>query len=189
MRIMKKQTTLNILVFLILLLQTTTQSVLGQQTPTTKETALPNYVTIKSNTNMTYISIFSEQNITALEVLVLSPKNTTYPDTDIVFSCQFTEEVTNINYILDEQEKLTFTRDIILTDLSPGTHQLIVYAQDQNGTIKASEITIFTIKPHPSTLVVVSLSLVGIVGLILIINATKKDRKRGISELTAPINS
>ena len=186
---MKKQTTLNILVFLILLLQTTTQSVLGQQTPTTKETVLPNYVTIKSNTNMTYISILSEQNITAPEVLVLSPKNTTYPDTDIVFSCQFTEEVTNINYILDEQEKLTFTRDIILTDLSPGTHQLIVYDQDQNGTIKASEIIIFTIKPHPSTLVVVSLSLVGIVGLILIINATKKDRKRGISELTAPINS
>ena len=108
MRIMKKQTTLNILVFLILLLQTNTQSVLGQQTPTTKETILPNYLTIKSNTNMTYIAIPSEQNITAPEVLVLSPKNTTYPDTDIVFSCQFTEEVTNINYILDGQEKINF---------------------------------------------------------------------------------
>ena len=178
MRIMKKKTTLNILVFLILLLQTTSQSVLGQQTPITKETGLPNYLTIKSNLNITYLSLPSEQNKTVLEVLVVSPKNTTYPDTDIVLSCQFTEEITNINYILDGQENLAFTRDIILTDLPPGTHQLMVYALDQTGTIKTSETIIFTIKPHPSTLVVASLSAVGIVGLILIINAINQKKRQ-----------
>ncbi len=56
----------------------------------------------------------------------------------------------------------------------PGSHQLIVFAQDQTGTTKVSEPIIFTIKPHPSTLVIISLSAVGIVGLTLMIKAIKQ---------------
>ncbi len=183
MRIIKKQATQYILVFLILVLPVINQPTLKQQTTILEQNNPANFLTITSSINITFNSTLLTSNITTLEVLVLSPKNTTYPDTDLVLSCQFNKEVTKTSYILDGVKNITFTGDIILTDLSPGNHQLIVYAQDQTGIIKASETIMFTIKPHPSILVVISLSLVGIVGLTLIITATKqKDTKKEVQE-------
>ena len=183
MRIIKKQVRLYILVFLILVLPVINQPILTQQTTTLEQNNRTNSLTIKSHINITYTSTRLISNMTTLEVLVLSPKNTTYPDTDLVLSCQFNKEVTKTSYVLDGVENITFTGDIILTDLSPGDHLLIVYAQDQTETIKASEAIIFTIKPHPSTLVIISLSSVGIVGLTLIIKAIKqKETKKEAQE-------
>jgi len=150
------------------------QRKLKKQTTTLEQNNPTNSLTTTSPFNITYTSTLLNSNMTSLEVVVLSPKNTTYPDTDLVLSCQINKEATKTSYILDGVENITFTGDIILTDLSPGSHQLIVYAQDQTGTTKASEPIIFTIKPHPSTLVIISLSLVGIVGLTLIIKAIKQ---------------
>ena len=179
MRKIKTKTTLYILYFLILVLLVINQLILTLQTTTLEQNNPTNSLTIASPINITYTPTLSASNLTTFEVLVLSPKNTTYPDTDLVLSCQFNKEVTKTSYILDGVENITFTGDIILTDLSPGDHQLIVYAQDQTGTTKASELIIFTIKPHPSTLVVISLSLVGVIGLTLIIKAIKqKDTKK-----------
>jgi hypothetical protein len=174
MRTIKKQETPYILVFLILVLPIINQPLLTQQTTTLEQNNPTNSLTTTSPFNITYTSTLLNSNMTSLEVVVLSPKNTTYPDTDLVLSCQINKEATKTSYILDGVENITFTGDIILTDLSPGSHQLIVYAQDQTGTTKASEPIIFTIKPHPSTLVIISLSLVGIVGLTLIIKAIKQ---------------
>jgi len=174
MRTIKKQETPYILVFLILVLPIINQPLLTQQTTTLEQNNPTNSLTTTSPFNITYTSTLLNSNMTSLEVVVLSPKNTTYPDTDLVLSCQINKEAAKTSYILDGVENITFTGDIILTDLSPGSHQLIVYAQDQTGTTKASEPIIFTIKPHPSTLVIISLSLVGIVGLTLIIKAIKQ---------------
>ena len=178
MRIIKKQSIHYKFVFLILVLPIISQLILTQQATTLEQNNLTNSLTI-TPINITYTSILSSSNITTLEVLVLSPKNTTYPDIDVVLSCQFNREVTKTSYILDGVENITFTGDIVLTDLFPGSHQLIVYAQDQTGTTKVSEPIIFTIKPHPSTLVIISLSAVGIVGLTLLIKSIKhKETKK-----------
>lgn len=182
MRTIKKQAIHYTFVFLILVLPIISQLILTQQATTLEQNNLTNSLTI-TPINIAYTSILSSSNITTFEVLVLSPKNTTYPDTDLVLSCQFNKKVINTSYILDGKENITFTGDIILTDLFPGSHQLIVYAQDQTGTTKASEPIFFTIKPHPSTLVVISLSSVGIVGLTLIIKAIKqKETKKEAQE-------
>lgn len=183
MRIINKQTIHYTFVFLILVLPVFSQLILTQQATILEQNKPTNSLTITSPINIASCSTLLTLNITTLEVLVLSPKNTTYPDTDLVLSCQFNKKVINTSYILDGKEKIPFTGDIILTDLFPGSHQLIVYAQDQTGTTKASEPIIFTIKPHPSTLVVISLSSVGIVGLTLIIKAIKqKETKKEAEE-------
>jgi len=174
MRTIKKQATLYTLIFLILVLPIINQPLLTKQTTTIEQNNPTNSLTTTSLFNITYTPTLLNSNMTTLEVVVLSPKNTTYPDTDLILSCQINKEATKTSFILDGVKNITFTGDIILTDLSPGIHQLIVYAQDQTGTIKASETIMFTIKPHPSTLVVISLSLVGMVGLILIIKAMKE---------------
>ena len=109
-----------------------------------------------------------------IEVSIIQPENTTYADVDVVLSCQISKEVTMTSYSLDGHENVTFTGDIILTDLSVGEHQLIVFAQNQIGNSVASETIVFTIKPHPSTLVIVSLALVGLIGLTLLIKAIKQ---------------
>ncbi len=109
-----------------------------------------------------------------IEVSIIQPENTTYADVDVVLSCQISKEVTMTSYSLDGQKNVTFRGDIILTDLSAGEHQLIVFAQDQAGNSVASETIVFTIKPHPSTLVIVSLALVGLIGLTLLIKAIKQ---------------
>jgi nitrous oxidase accessory protein NosD len=107
-------------------------------------------------------------------IAVLSPENKTYSDLDIIQSCQFNEEVIKTSYSLDGFENITFTGDIILSDLSPGDHQLIVYAQNLSGDIGASETIVFTIKPDLSILVMITLGLAGIVGLGLIIQAMRQ---------------
>lgn len=110
----------------------------------------------------------------SLEIFVLSPENTTYPNVDVVLSCQFNKEVAKASFSLDGLENTTFSGDIILTDLSAGEHQLIVYGQDLTGIIEASDTIVFTIKPYPSILVMVSLFLVGLFGLSLIFYAIRQ---------------
>ena len=51
---------------------------------------------------------------------------------------------------------------------------LIVYAQDQGGNEAVSETVVFTIKPYPSLLVIVSLALVGLIGLVFLVKAIKQ---------------
>ncbi|MCW3997276.1 MAG: hypothetical protein NWF10_01735, partial [Candidatus Bathyarchaeota archaeon] len=109
-----------------------------------------------------------------LEISVLSPENTTYPDVDVVLSCQFNKEVVKVSFSLDGLVNITFSGDIILTDLSAGDHQLIVYGQDLVGNIEVSDTIVFTIKPYPSILVMFSLFLVGLFGFSLIFHAIRQ---------------
>lgn len=107
-------------------------------------------------------------------ITILSPTNITYTDVDIPFDCQYNTELYTVWYSLDESQKIPFEEDKILTDLSPGEHKLEIIVQSLDGNIEASETIIFTIKPNPSVLVIISLSLVGIIGLGFIICAIKQ---------------
>ncbi len=105
MRIINKQTIHYKFIFLILVLPIISQLILTQQATTLEQNNSTNSLTIPSPINIAYTSTLSSSNITTLEVLVLSPKNTTYPDTDVVLSCQFNKEVTKTSYILDGVRK------------------------------------------------------------------------------------
>ena len=65
---------------------------------------------------------------------------------------------------------------VIIPDLSTGKHRLIVYAKDQFGNTGVSETVVFEIKPFPSFLVIISISLVGFIGLSLLIHATRQKK-------------
>lgn len=107
-------------------------------------------------------------------ITILSPTNSTYTDIDIPFDCQYNKEIYIVWYSLDGAQNIPFEEDKILTDLSPGEHKLEIILQSLDGNIEASETIIFTIKPNPSLLVIISLSLVGIIGLGFIISAIKQ---------------
>jgi len=109
-----------------------------------------------------------------LEITLIKPENTTYADVDGILDYEINKEVISTSYSLDGLENVTITDDIILTDLSAGEHQLIVYAQDQGGNEAVSETVVFTIKPYPSMLVIVSLALVGLIGLVFFVKAIKQ---------------
>ena len=121
-----------------------------------------------------FLTEAEDSNLELLEIDVITPENTTYADVDLVLSCEFSKEITEVSFSLDGKENVTFVGDVILTDLSAGEHQLIVYAQYLSGNIGASEVIIFTIKPYPSILVIISLAMVGLVGLCLIISAIRQ---------------
>ena len=107
-------------------------------------------------------------------ITILSPENITYADIDIPFECQYNTELFIVSYSLDGSQNIPFEKNKILTDLSVGEHRLEVIVQSLDGNIEATKIIIFTIKPYPSFLVIISLSIVGTIGLIFIIQAIKQ---------------
>ena len=109
-------------------------------------------------------------------ITILSPENITYTDIDIPFECQYNTELFIVSYSLDGSQHIPFEKDKILTDLLAGEHRLEIIVQSLEGNIEASETIIFTIKPYPSFLVIISLSLVGIIGLCFIIRAIKQKK-------------
>lgn len=132
-------------------------------------------VLISTYTISTQLVLGEEEfNDEILEIYIISPENTTYADVDIVLSCEFNKEIVFSSYSINGKENVTFTGDVIIPDLSAGGHKLIVYAQDQYGNAGVSETVVFTIKPFPSILVMISISLVGFIGLSLIIHAMRQ---------------
>lgn len=121
-----------------------------------------------------------EFNIEILEIYIITPENTTYADVDIILSCEFNREISQSSYSIDGKENVTFNGDVIIPDLSTGEHRLIVYAKDQCGNTSVSETVVFNIKPFPSFLVIISISLVGFIGLsLLIYTMRQKNGKEG----------
>ena len=93
-------------------------------------------------------------------VFVLSPKNKTYSDTEVLLTVEFEEEISNIKYSLDGLENVTITQDVTLSDLGVGKHNVTVYTTDLAGNIGVSETINFTIEPFPTTIVLTSLVII-----------------------------
>jgi len=83
-----------------------------------------------------------------------------------VFSLNFTVNklVDWIGYSLDGQNNVTVTGNTTITEFSTGLHNVTVYAEDEFDNIGASETIIFNVaEPFPTTLVVTA-SIVILVG-------------------------
>jgi len=83
----------------------------------------------------------------------LSVNNTGSGDRLLSFTVD--EEATWIGYSLDNQANVTIAGDTFLKDLSVGSHNVTVYAEDTIGHMGASETLYFTVdeKPFPTLLV------------------------------------
>jgi hypothetical protein len=82
---------------------------------------------------------------TALVISVLSPENTTYSNADVPLEYTVNRAVYSTIYSLDEQTNVTIIGNTTLTGLSEGPHSIVVYIEDAQGNISASETVHFTV--------------------------------------------
>jgi len=96
-----------------------------------------------------------------------SPRNDTYTETSIPLELYISEDTDWIGYSLDGAANITITGDITLTDLSLGSHNVIVYANDTTGLMGASAIMYFTVEEAPPA--EIDWLLIGAIAIICIV--------------------
>jgi hypothetical protein len=131
------------------------------------------------------ITSFSSVNFTINtlppNVSVLRMENKTYVTSDVPLSFTVDEAVSQIKYSLDGQDNVTIAGNTTLAGLPVGVHNVTVYAWDEAENVGSSETVYFTIaepepEPFPTTLVIVPIALVALIGMGLL--AYFKKRKR-----------
>lgn len=100
-------------------------------------------------------------------IVVLSPLNTTYISTSVDLILIISKPTGWIGYSLDGAANVTITANTTLTDLSLGSHNIIVYANDTAGLMGASSKIYFTMKEAPPP--GIDWTLIGAVAVICIV--------------------
>jgi hypothetical protein len=83
-----------------------------------------------------------------LELKVLSPESKVYNITDIPLVVTITEPASWMGYSLDEGDHVTITENTTLKNVSAGSHNLTVFANDTIGNFASSETTFTVAKPE-----------------------------------------
>jgi hypothetical protein len=110
-------------------------------------------------------------------VEIMSLGNKTYYESDLQLNFTVNENFYNASYVLDGQN-VPVIENFTFSDLSVGSHSLIVYAYDYAGNIGASETIFFTVaEPFQTTLVIGFIIAVAIVGLGLLVYLKKRHPK------------
>jgi len=110
--------------------------------------------------NDTFGNMVSSSNVTffvdtfAPLILVFSPENRTYGESDIQSAFTVDEPVTWMGYSLDGQDNVTVTGNVTLAVLSQGSHNITFYAIDAVGNTGASNTVYFEITPFPTVFIV-----------------------------------
>lgn len=79
-------------------------------------------------------------------VNILSPENKTYFTQDVPLTFSVSESPSWIGYSLDGQANITIADNATLSELSDGTHSVVIYVRDVLGSVRASEIVHFSIE-------------------------------------------
>jgi len=98
----------------------------------------------------------------------LSAENKIYYTPNVPLNFTVNETVSQISYVLDDQENVTIDGNTTLTGLTNGSHNVTVYAWDTAGNIGNSTIIFTVAKPEPSLaplVAVASAVSVSVVGL------------------------
>ncbi len=82
-------------------------------------------------------------------VMLLSPGNVTYGDSDIHSTFTIDEPVSWMGYSLDGRDNVTVTGNVTIAVLSNGSHNVTFYAIDLVGNSGASKTVYFEIAPFP----------------------------------------
>ncbi len=89
-------------------------------------------------------------------ISIASPENKTYLVNDVLLNFTVSESTSWIGYSLDGQTNVTIAGNITLSDLSEGSHHIVVYANDTVGNVGASSTVYFTIDTMPPNIMDVS---------------------------------
>ena len=114
-------------------------------------------------------------------IALASPRNKTYTETSISLELVISGDTSWIGYSLDGEANVTITGDITLTDLSLGSHNIIVYANGTTGLMGSSDIMYFTIEEAPPpeidwpliAAVAIICIVVGVVAVYFIVKSRK----------------
>jgi hypothetical protein len=112
-------------------------------------------------------------------ISIVSPENKYYGVTNVTLSFILNEPTSWIGYSLDNQDNQTITGNTTVTDLTYGSHNIVLYASDASGNIGASKTVKFSIseepEPFPTTLVVAaSGASIAVAAAILIVYFRKQ---------------
>lgn len=135
--------------------------------------------------------VYFTLDITPPSISIMSPENKTYDTTDISLTFTVDESVLWMAHSLDGQINMTITENTTLSELSDGSHSLIVYAYDAAGNTGASEIIYFNIEtqqpepqPEPESAVpwqlwiIAIIVVIAVVGTALLVYFLKKRKPR-----------
>jgi hypothetical protein len=140
----------------------------------------PPIETINNANIYAYVTLTS----TCPTIRILSPENKTYAVDDCPLSFILNENVSLIQYSLDDQENRTITGNTTLTDLTQGIHSVSVYASDSYGNVGKSEAIHFGIDTTPPYITNVTEPLESMpLGTLLGVNATVADSNSGIRQV------
>jgi hypothetical protein len=117
-------------------------------------------------------SITFRVDATAPKISNLSVNNTDSGERILSFSVD--SEASWVGYSLDNQANVTVAGDVVLGDLSFGSHNVTVYAEDSAGNMGASETLFFTIEPFPTTLIIATVITIAVVGIVLLLYFKKR---------------
>ena len=102
-------------------------------------------------------------------IAVLSPQNKTYASPDVQLNFAANETGLQFRYSLDGQKSETIAKNITLTGLPTGHHNLTVCAKDEAGNTGTIETVYFNItEPFPTTFVATaSGTSIAVIGLLV----------------------
>ena len=107
-----------------------------------------------------------DPSITPPQISILSPENIAYNSSDISLNFTVNKQTNWLGYSLDSKENVTIARNITLSALSNGTHNVTVYANDTYGNTGASKTIFFTVNEPPSvTATETGIAIATIVGI------------------------
>jgi hypothetical protein len=89
-------------------------------------------------------------------ITVVSPKNTTYPDNDILLKFTVSELTSWVSYSVDGGAQVEVSRETTLPRLPDGQHSIVVYASDLSGKVGSSDIVNFTVDTSPPSILLLS---------------------------------
>jgi len=106
------------------------------------------YVAVYANDtfdNMGQSTVYFTVDTIPPTIAVVSPENKTYNLADVPLTFTVDEATSWIGYTLDGQANVTITGNTTLFDLSDGSHDLVVYANDTAGHMGSSSTVYFAI--------------------------------------------
>jgi len=111
-----------------------------------------------SMNRLTMLNIHSDPELIPPDITIKVPENKTYDTVNVSLTFTVSEPADWIGYSLDGAASVTITGNTTLTDLSLGSHNVIVYANDTDGNMGMSNIVYFTIVETPVPPVIAILS-------------------------------
>lgn len=108
-----------------------------------------------SMNRLTMLNIYSEPELIQPTIIIKSPANATYGVTNVSLIFTVNEPTPWIGYSLDKAANVTITGNTTLTDLALGSHNIIVYANDTDGNMGASDRVYFTIAEEAPPVIII----------------------------------